>query len=108
MHRRSLYGPIYFDGENEGGGGTPAPAEPQPLEAQLGQEPELPDAPPATPAEQQAMDPRIQELLDEREEQQAQMAYDAELARIGLPDQEQELFHPFVISAEGDFDRAHE
>lgn len=70
--------------------------------------------PPVTPAEQLAappMDPRVQAVVEAHETQQHQAQYRQNLDRLKGPDPEnpqlnEELFHPFVVAAEGDFDQA--
>lgn len=56
------------------------------------------------------MDPRLQALLDREEQAQREAAYAQELATIRAQDPElqDEIFHPFVIAADGDFTAAHE
>lgn len=56
------------------------------------------------------MDPRVQALLDREEQAQREAAYAQEIATIRAQDPElqDEIFHPFVIAADGDFAQAHQ
>jgi hypothetical protein len=82
------------------------------------------DEPTPPPADQPARDPEVEELLNERRQTKAKQAYDAELARVkaertvdndgkrvpapGEVEVIDDLFHPFVHAAEGDFNAAYE
>jgi hypothetical protein len=67
-----------------------------------------------TPAEQAAvaeqvqetgqLDPRVQELLDERENEKALQEYEGKIAAL---DVDPEIFHPLVISHEGNIEAAY-
>ncbi len=65
---------------------------------------------PGTPEAQPAPElPReVQELIAERNERLAAEAYEAELARVKqqIPDLVEDEFHPFVVSAQGNMDKA--
>lgn len=54
------------------------------------------------------LDPRLQALLDEREQVEQKTAYDAAVAQVkeAKPDLVEEWFHPFVVAAEGHMDEA--
>jgi hypothetical protein len=57
---------------------------------------------------EQQMDPRLQAIIDRDEYQQAEIAYDSEMNRIVAqhPGLDPEDMHPFVVTADGDFDQA--
>lgn len=81
------------------------------LQQQVGAQEQQPAAPeqPTPPAGAPA-DPRVENVINWFEQQQAEQQYDAELARIqqAHPDVNADLFHPFVAAAEGDFDQAYQ
>jgi len=56
------------------------------------------------------VDPRVQNMLEHFEQQQAQSAYDQEMNRAveRHPGLKPDLFHPFVSAADGDFDNAYQ
>jgi hypothetical protein len=68
-------------------------------------------APPPAPTQevQQTVDPRLENVLQYVESEQSRRMYDADLAKTvqAHPDVDPELFHPFVASAEGDFEKAY-
>jgi hypothetical protein len=59
-------------------------------------------------AQPQQMDPRLQALIDREEWQQAEAAYESEMSRVveQHPGLDPEDLHPFVVTADGDFDQA--
>lgn len=59
-----------------------------------------------TLAQTTALDPRIQEIIDERETQKNQAAYDEQIGQLQLGKHE-ELFHPLVIAHGGDIAAAY-
>ncbi|MGZ6852645.1 MAG: hypothetical protein ACXVGB_00655 [Mycobacteriaceae bacterium] len=74
------------------------------LEAQFTQ-PQQPETP--APAQPQ-LTPEQQQAIDWANAQQAEQLYQSELARVKAsdPNVRDELFHPFVVGSEGDFDQA--
>lgn len=65
---------------------------------------------PGPNAEEADLDPRVARLLAKDEEREAREAYDNALAQVKAKDPELdvELFHPFVVSAEGDMASAYQ
>jgi hypothetical protein len=63
-------------------------------------------AEPAAPAQQ--LDPRVQALIEREEAAEREAAYRSELDRVKStnPDLDEDLFHPFVIAADGNIDAA--
>lgn len=74
-----------------------------------GEAPAVDEDLPGVERTQQELDPRVARAVERVEEQEEREAYERELRRIkeqdsGLVDDD---FHPFVLAAEGDFDKAY-
>lgn len=61
------------------------------------------------PTQQQVVDPRVQQAVEYYESQQAEQAYESEMNRLVSqhPGLRPDLMHPFVVTADGDFDQAY-